>query len=66
MKQGTGNKTYAPKGKMTTKEANLSAVSRYGAHDNVQKKGAEFKTIGVSAPKAIRTKHPTGTQGKHK
>ena len=66
MKQGTGNKTYVPKGKMITKEANLGAVARLGTHENTKKKAPEFKTVGVEAPKAIRTKHPTGTQGKHK
>ena len=38
MKQGIGNKTSAPKGKMITKEANLGAVARLGAHENTKKK----------------------------
>ncbi len=66
MKQGIGNKTSAPKGKMITKEANLGAVARLGAHENTKKKAPEFKTVGVSPPKMVHTKHPTGTQGKHK
>ena len=67
MKQGTGNKSSAPKGPHRTNAVSLDSVARLGAHvANIKGLSPMVKASKVHAPVSTQKGHPTGSQGKHK
>ena len=67
MKQGTGVKSKDLGRSGAVKSVNVGAVARLGAHENLKSPPKPMcKTVGVKAPKEVRTGHLTGSQGKHK
>lgn len=67
MKQGSGNKTSAPKSGSRTSHINIEAVSEMGAHEaRLKKEPSLVQRTTVQAPKGTTTQHRTGSQGKHK
>ena len=67
MKQGTGNKTSAPKGPSRVSAVSLGTLSHMGCESsNLKRPGPLFKKTGIEAPKAAVTQHHCGSQGKHK